>query len=260
MPIPPITAASHPDVYSPEIGKPIEGDPWGKAVAQSVIHHFANAGDRDAAIPNPDPGTFVWIGTWRLVMVWDGTAWAPVGVPPGTIIDIYTLTIPAGYLHCNGQAVPTGTYLRDVLGVTATPALHDGRFTRGVTTPVGGVGGSANAVLVYHSHGGATNWDDRDHSHNIQHGHDSGGFNKDEGYGYRSPSGAVNAGGWGAAADPNVLGGWYRTTPHVHNGYTNPANSGGRSTGHLHGVHAEGVSAAGANLPPYVDVLKVIKL
>ena len=95
-----------------------------------------------------------------------GVSWQP-GVPVGSVFYIASSTAPDGYLVCNGDSVPNGfgfvqdksfdfSSLYAVLGSTYGSAGQlpnlSGKFAGYSSTP-GATGGSANAIVVSHSHG-----------------------------------------------------------------------------------------------------------
>lgn len=77
-------------------------------------------------------------------------------LPVGVITAYYGAAAPAGWLLCDGSAIP-GTYTALIALVGAnTPDLR-GRFVMakaaaGTGSVLGGTGGSANAVTVSHNH------------------------------------------------------------------------------------------------------------
>ena len=245
-------------VWHPNPGQPIE-DEWGDRVADSVIQHVATIAERDALTVAPNS-----LADGALVMVMYGPpvvfmhlggSWHIVGTPPGTIIDYHggpdgsTPAVPSGFLLCNGQGVPPASYLNAVLGLTVTPQLADGRFTRGATTPIGGSGGSPNALPIYHDHA----WSGSVSGSNVGVGAHNHGFDANAPLWYNGPVGGF--GGWtpgngGArAAEINT---WTGTGNGSHNHNWSGSVSGTRC--------AHGHSGTDANLPPYLNVLKCIKL
>jgi len=144
-----------------------------------------------------------------------------------------TATAPVGYLLCNGALVSRTTYadLFDVIGTTygagdssttfGLPNFNDRMpIGAGVTYSANTTGGSANAIVVSHTHG----MSDPGHVHTeVQ---------------YNAP-GIGNAGGGGA-----------RVT-----GFS--ANTGTATTGIT--ANTAGVSGTNANLPPYIGIHFIIR-
>lgn len=113
---------------------------------------------------------------------------AAQAVPVGSIITFAGATPPAGYLVCDGSAVSRTTYAGLFAVVGTTHGVGDGSTTFGLpnltnrfivgqgttwAATLGATGGSADAVVVAHTHGYA-------HTHGTAHthsiGHDHGAF------------------------------------------------------------------------------------
>jgi hypothetical protein len=141
-----------------------------------------------------------------LIMLWSGS----------------TGSIPTGWLLCNGT-----------LG---TPDLRD-RFIvgAGATYAVGVAGGSANAIVVSHSHSASNTVTDPGHTHSLTN------------YG-SAQAGSDNGGA------PTMVATGYSTTRNP-----NPTNSAttGISVGTT--VNSTGVSGTNANLPPYYALCYIMK-
>ena len=192
-----------------------------------------------------------------------GVSWQS-GVPRGSIFYLATLTTPTGYLYCDGTVIPeTGTFqgvdvsllqeLRTLLGTTygpntgQLPNLVD-RFAGYSATP-GDTGGSADAILVSHSH--TVN----------SHSHGSGNFSV-AGGGTHSHTfyGLGGGASGGRAGDPSLRfdGGGPRTFPvggngsHTHNISGNTGSEGANT-------NAQGASGTGKNIPPYLGMRPIIK-
>lgn len=129
---------------------------------------------------------------------------------------------------------------------------NGGGFSAGAT------GGSADATLVTHSHGGLTGTQSQDHSHAIgittsveNQGHVH--VNGSGGIGVVGPlSGAGGGLEEGAGAPNYILSDM--GTPNVTHTHDVNGNTGGTSVNHQHGITTEGSSATNANLQPYVVV------
>lgn len=141
-----------------------------------------------------------------------------------------TTSAPAGYLLCAGSAVSRTTYAALFAVIGTTFGVGDGsttfnlpnytnRFPYGTT--IGATGGSADAVVVSHTH----TVTDPGHTHSFAGG----------GYGLQNGGGDVLAGSDKGAVGLN-------------------ANTTGVS------VNTAGVSGTNANLPPYLGINFIIKV
>ena len=143
---------------------------------------------------------------------------------PGMIVMWSGATVPSGWLLCdgtgklsNGQAVPD---LRGKFILGAGQGVY-----------IGDTGGSANSVVVAHSHTAVAETDGS-HSH-------SSDFNNQAG---------VDGDYWGQ-------GGRYQPKE----AETNSRTGTGGAHGHSVTVASAGVSGVGANLPPYYALAFIIK-
>lgn len=146
-----------------------------------------------------------------------GVAAAAFSVPSGGIImwSGSIASIPTGWLLCNGTS--------------GTPDLRD-RFILGAgnSYPVGGVGGSKDAIVVAHSHTATSSVSDPGHSHSINAGLTD--------------------------LDQGLVGGGRNYTATVPN--TNGATTGiSVSTS----ISSAGASGANANMPPYFALCFIMK-
>jgi microcystin-dependent protein len=153
-----------------------------------------------------------------------------------------TASAPTGYLLCNGASVSTTTYadLFAVIGYTfggsgASFTLPDyrGRMPIGVSGSyaLAATGGSADAVVVSHTHTATSVVSDPTHNH-------------------ASPkNGAPNGGGAGIAMAGDASG----NAP----GYATTSASTGITVATTNAT--AGVSGTGANLPPYLAINFIIK-
>lgn len=131
-----------------------------------------------------------------MIMIWSGSV----------------ASIPSGWTLCNGS--------------NSTPDLRD-KFVVGAgsTYAVGNTGGSANAVVVSHTHTATVT--DPGHLHSIAAGRNTGaGF----------------VGGGGNAFDANLT-----------------SNTGSNTTGISVGISTTGSSGNNANLPPYYALCYIMK-
>jgi len=151
-------------------------------------------------------------------------------VPSGTINMWPTGTAPTGYLLCTGTAVSRTTYaaLFAVIGTTfgagnGTTTFNLPNYTNRMPygTTVGTTGGSADAVVVSHTH----TITDAGHSHTVNSFNSTGGA-AGGGNGVVVPSGTVTA----ATTTTGIT------------------------------VDTAGVSGTNANLPPYLGINFVIKI
>jgi microcystin-dependent protein len=161
-------------------------------------------------------------------------------VPTGTIIMWPSNTIPGDWKLCDGSAILRSTYanLYAIIGTTFgagngtttfnLPNYSD-RMPRGVgAASLGGTGGSADAVIVSHTHTATVT--DPGHFHNAFNGF------------------TVAGGDTGTALTSNSTG------------FNNPTNSTSTKTTGISVANATvGVSATNANLPPYLGINFIIK-
>ena len=189
------------------------------------------------------------IGASGTVLTSNGSSasWS-AGVPTGAIQMWSTGTAPTGYLLCNGASVSTSTYatLFGVVGYTFggsggsfTLPNYTNRMPYGTT--IAATGGSADAVVVSHTHTASVT--DPGHQH-LFGGDDQiggqGGYNVQSGFSYD----AVSSTSGGASN-------YY--TKRVDN-TNNP-----QTTGITVGNSTTGVSGTNANLPPYLGINFIIK-
>lgn len=162
------------------------------------------------------------------------------GVPKGAITLWYGTTIPDGWYECNGQ--------------NGTPDLR-GVFPLGSSSayPMGSTGGSPDAVLVSHNHGGITGSQNRNHSHS---GSTSNAGNHSHPYTdmYDNP----NAGGWGHSGSSGVIATANRTTGSA-GAHTHTFTTGVNDANHEHSISTQGESGVGKNMPPYLAVRFIMK-
>jgi microcystin-dependent protein len=168
-------------------------------------------------------------------------------VPTGTIIMWPSNTIPSDWKSCDGSAILRSTYaaLYSIIGTTFgsgngtttfnLPNYTD-RMPRGVgAAALGGVGGSANAALVSHTHTATVTDPSHAHSYGLTNGATT----------------LIGQGNGGGAASGGFTGG--ATVTAIGSG-TNSA-----VTGVTVANSTEGVSATNANLPPYLGINFIIK-
>ena len=155
------------------------------------------------------------------------------GAPTGGIIMWGTASAPTGWLLCDGSAVSRSTYSALFSVVSTTFGVGDGTTTFNVPnytnrmpygTTIGTTGGSANAVVVSHTHTATVS--DPGHFHAV----DVVGFN---GSGYLQLA--------NGAGQPEIT------------------STGSATTGISVSNSTTGVSATNANLPPYLGINFIIK-
>ena len=155
------------------------------------------------------------------------------GVLSGSLLMWPTTSAPTGYLNCDGTAVSRSTYASLFAVVSTTFGSGDGsttfnlpnytnRMPYGAT--IGSTGGSANAIVVSHTHTATVT--DPNHSHAVN----AVGFTGDGSFALGSGSG-----------QPQVTS----TSPAV--------------TGISVSNSTTGVSGTNANLPPYLGINFIIK-
>jgi hypothetical protein len=125
-------------VYPPATQTPISSA-WGKAVSDTVVQHFIDAGDRDAKWINPPVGSISTLGNTGRLDMYRAGAWrqiaevADIPGPPGP------LTKPRSTVgHYNGAIVevPTGDWYEIQLGIYQ-PIYEGETITLQVTGLVG---------------------------------------------------------------------------------------------------------------------------
>lgn len=157
------------------------------------------------------------------------------GVPTGGLVMWSTSSAPSGFLLCDGSAVSRTTYATLFAVVGTTFGSGDGATTFNVPnytnrmpygTTIGATGGSADAIVVSHTHTGSTDTAGV-HTHNYQ------------GSNYQ-PNNA-------AGSIPDWIGSSTMTTQ----------SAGAHS--HTLTINSTGSSGTNANLPPYLGINFIIK-
>ena len=162
---------------------------------------------------------------------------------------------PIGSIYSSTSATnPAATF-----GFGTWDAYAAGRVLVGAGGAFSGTGGSADATLVSHSHGGLTGTQSQDHSHAVNITSDGQSQNHIHQNPATGGSGVVGPYGGPApdleegAGAPNVSYGDMAVNNVDHTHAVN-GNTGGTSVNHQHGITAEGGSATNANMQPYVVV------
>jgi hypothetical protein len=164
--------------------------------------------------------------------------------------------IPAGIITLwsgSVASVPSGWGLCD--GTSGTPDLRS-RFVVGAgsTYAVAATGGSADAIVVSHTHTGTTGNQSVDHSHSGTTGA-GGSHNHDA----NSGQAGVGQGAPGPNAIQQSSGSELTSTAPTH---THPFSTGIQSASHNHAftTGSTGSSGTNANLPPYYALAYIMKL
>lgn len=184
------------------------------------------------------------VGTSGNVLTSDGSAWVsatPTYVPTGGMLMWGTSSAPTGYLLCDGSAVSRSTYSALFSVLSTAYGSGDGSTTfnvpdlrnrfpvgAGTTYSANSSGGSADAVVVSHTHTATSSVTDPGHSHTIAMGY------------------SLNPGSY-SQPSPNDLGS------------TNSTSTSTTGISVSTTVASSGVSGTNANLPPYLGVYFIIK-
>ena len=167
-------------------------------------------------------------------------------VPKGMIMlwSGSTSAIPTGWSLCNGS--------------NGTPDLRD-KFVMGAGGSRATTGGSADAVIVSHTHTASTNTTGA-HTHSLSGSTNTTG---NHAHSYTAPSGtkAFQTSGMTGTSSNGLTGTASATTNttgnHSHS-VSGTANSNGNHT-HSVTVNANGTSGTGKNLPPYYALAYIMK-
>ena len=163
------------------------------------------------------------------------------GVPSGALSMWPTATAPTGYLLCTGSAVSRTTYAALFAIIGTTFGVGDGSTTFNLPnytnrmpygTTVGATGGSADAIVVSHTHTASSVVTDPTHTHSSQ------------------SNCAPNGGGSGQA--------YGSVSPGNQPGYATTAASTGITVATTNA--STGASGTNANLPPYLGINFIIKV
>jgi microcystin-dependent protein len=197
-------------------------------------------------------------------------------VPTGSLIMWPSVTIPTDWKLCNGDAISRTTFatLFSLIGTTfgagnGTTTFnlpnYKNRMPYGAdVVAVGATGGSANAIVVTHNHGGLTGTDSPDHLHSYSgttggqsanHVHAPFGGGNFIISGVGATSGFDSGGLYPPTSGVNLTGD--NSVDHTH---TFAGNTSGVNVNHQHGITTEGSSGTNANLPPYLGINFIIKI
>jgi len=179
----------------------------------------------------------------------------PAGFSPTGSVTMYAAaSAPTGWLLCNGAAVSRTTYA-SLFAVTGTTfGAGDGSTTFNLPnytnrmpygTTIGATGGSADAIVVSHTHTASTSISDPGHTHVVNDpGHSHAMNGTFQSYGQPNISAVLTA-----ISSQNT---GTATTGITINGNTTGI---GASTS----INAAGTSGTNANLPPYLGINFIIK-
>ena len=185
-------------------------------------------------------------------------------VPTGSLIMWPSVTIPTDWKLCNGDAISRTTFATLYALIGTTFGVGDGSTTFNLpnyknrmpygadTVAVGATGGSANAIVVTHTHTGTTG------STSVDHTHTATSVVADPGHvhSYNYSNGAVSTGGTGSLLQVGS-----ENTNTSSTGITVATTNSGQSVTHTHDftTNSAGSSGTNANLPPYLGINFIIK-
>jgi hypothetical protein len=196
-------------------------------------------------------------------------------VPTGSLIMWPSVTIPTDWKLCNGDAISRTTFATLYSLIGTTFGVGDGTTTFNLpnyknrmpygadTVAVGATGGSANAIVVSHNHGGVTGGQSVSHNHGVNgttsgqsvdhfHGPSAGGN-------FIVGNAGANSGFANGAAYTNTYGTNQTGTASVDHTHQVNITSGNQSVDHTHTIATDGASGTNANLPPYLGINFIIK-
>jgi microcystin-dependent protein len=190
-------------------------------------------------------------------------------VPTGSLIMWPSVAIPTDWKLCNGDAISRTTFATLYSLIGTTFGVGDGTTTFNLpnyknrmpygadTVAVGATGGSANAIVVSHTHTGTTGSTSNDHIHTAT----STVTDPTHNHSY------LQSGTTGPGGDLNIFftsNGAFSTplnTTSVATGVTVATTISGQSVTHTHDftTNSAGSSGTNANLPPYLGINFIIK-
>lgn len=198
-------------------------------------------------------------------------------VPTGSLVMWPSSVIPSDWKLCNGDAISRTTFATLYSLIGTTFGAGDGSTTFNLpnyknrmpygadTVAVGATGGSADAIVVSHTHNGSTSSASNDHVHSVNLV--TGGQNQNHVHG-TGVGGSFIIGNSG----PNNgfdNGGLYPPTTGISNTDVNSVDhthtviggTSGQSASHTHTYTTDSAGASGtnANLPPYLGINFIIK-
>jgi microcystin-dependent protein len=236
--------------FDTTLGYPVywSGSAWVKAVPSSASVSSFSAGTTGLTPNTATTGNVVLGGVLSVANGGTGSSTGVASVITGAIQMWATTTAPSGYLLCDGSSVSTSTYaaLFAVVGYTfggSGGSFNVPNYTNRMPygTTIGSTGGSADAIVVSHTHTASVS----DPGHNHLFGADDqiasqGGYNTQSGFSYD-------------ASSTTSGGGVNLYTKRIDN------TNNGQTTGISVSNSTTGGSATGANLPPYLGINFIIK-
>jgi microcystin-dependent protein len=194
-------------------------------------------------------------------------------VPTGSLVMWPSNTIPTDWKLCNGDAISRTTFATLYSLIGTTFGAGDGSTTFNVpdyrnrmpygadSVSVGATGGSANAIVVSHNHGGATGGQSVTHTHGVSI--TTGGQSVQHTHNMTTYVG-VNAGGGATAYVGNNSGGGtgspeITSVNSVDHNHAVSGTTATNSVDHTHTIATDGASGTNANLPPYLGINFIIK-
>jgi hypothetical protein len=160
---------------------------------------------------------------------------------------------PIGSIYSSTSATnPAATF-----GFGTWDAYAAGRVLVGAGGAFSGTGGSADAVIVSHSHGGVTQSQSANHVHTLAG--TTGGQSVSHNHSTLEPSGGTyqNAGGnfgWdyiSAVYGSTANGTFVTGGASVDHSHTFSTTTDANNVGHVHQINTDGVSGTNANMQPY---------
>jgi microcystin-dependent protein len=201
-------------------------------------------------------------------------------VPTGSLVMWPSSVIPTDWKLCNGDAISRTTFATLYSLIGTTFGVGDGTTTFNLpnyknrmpygadTVAVGATGGSANAIVVSHTHTGTTDLPNQGHTHAFSG--TTGGQSAGHNHSALDPAGGTyqNVGGlfgsdYNFGAYGSTANGTYVTGPNsVDHNHAFSGTTGDISQGHVHPftTASAGSSGTNANLPPYLGINFIIKI
>jgi len=193
-------------------------------------------------------------------------------VPTGSIVMWPSVTVPTDWKLCNGDAISRTTFATLYALIGTTFGAGDGTTTFNLpnyknrmpygadTVAVGATGGSANAIVVSHNHGGVTGGQSVTHTHgvsittggqSVQHTHNMTKYT-----GVNASGGTAYVGDDSGSGPAGTINTSVNSVDHTHAVSGTTATN---SVDHTHTIATDGASGTNANLPPYLGINFIIK-